>query len=102
MNYRQPGVELDRKPSVRSRNEQSLATNAPQFRQQLHLVLPGADVLDDRAGMSEVEAGVPERQRAPVGAPKPDSGVELFQEGCVVGPDCGQLVLVWIPGFHVV
>jgi len=102
MNKRKHRVNLDREPSIRRCNEQSLGGDAPELAKESSLVGMTSDVFDDGAGVNEIVTPITEWKIAPVGADEANAGVRRLNEGGVLDADRGDAALVRIPRFKIV
>ena len=78
MDKREHRVNLDRKKAVGRRavgrrNENSLAGDPPRFPEELDLLLPTTDMLENRTRMDKVKSPARERQIPPIRPHEPDA-----------------------------
>ena len=80
-------VKFDRKPAIGRRDECRATRHARQLADESSLVVGAADVLEDRARVSEIKRPVIERQVAPVRPAERQARIELLQERGIVETD---------------
>lgn len=91
----EPRVRLDRKPSVRSRNE-TAPPDTRQLRDEPPLIRARTDVFDHSVGVEHVERAIIEGQIATVGADERDAGIEGAERFDIVNTDGGHLIRIRI------